>query len=198
MVSAAMALAVVLAASGVANAREVTEPVLGTTPSASISERQATRALQRVEALIAGTSPESARELTIALRDLAIAVPLLKGSDRRAANALLARPTDGIGDPQGDGYTAPTGDFRSSCTAHLCAHWVISTADAPDLADVDPLNGTPDFADALQAADAAGRGNAVDIEQEMVALADEQLRFEATANLLQKVYGQIRSAIRER
>ena len=59
-------------------------------------------------------------------------------------------------------------------------------------------SGTPDFADALQAAEAAGPGNAVDIEQEMVALADEQLRFEATSNLLQKVYRQIRSAIRER
>jgi flagellar basal body rod protein FlgB len=58
--------------------------------------------------------------------------------------------------------------------------------------------GTPDFADALNAADAAGRGNQVDLEAEMVALADEQLRFEATSNLLQKVYQQVRSAIRER
>ena len=56
---------------------------------------------------------------------------------------------------------------------------------------------TPDFADALQAADAAG-GTEVDIEREMVALADEQLRYEATASLLQKVYQQVRSAIRER
>lgn len=57
---------------------------------------------------------------------------------------------------------------------------------------------TPDFADALNAADAAGRGNEVDIETEMVALADEQLRYEATSNLLTKVYQQVRSAIRER
>ena len=59
-------------------------------------------------------------------------------------------------------------------------------------------SGTPDFADALQAAEVAGRGNGVDVGQEMVALADEQLRYEAASNLLQKVYRQIRSAIRER
>jgi flagellar basal body rod protein FlgB len=38
----------------------------------------------------------------------------------------------------------------------------------------------------------------VDLEVEMVALADEQLRFDATAVLLQKVYAQIRSSVRER
>ena len=60
--------------------------------------------------------------------------------------------------------------------------------------------GTPDFAQALDEAQAtgiAGEGQ-VDLEREMVALADEQLRFETTANLLQKVYQQIRSSIRER
>ncbi|MEQ8329949.1 MAG: hypothetical protein RJQ04_16400 [Longimicrobiales bacterium] len=56
--------------------------------------------------------------------------------------------------------------------------------------------GTPDFAEALDAA-AAGETQ-VDIEKEMVALADEQLRYEATANLLSKVYQQVRSSIRER
>jgi flagellar basal body rod protein FlgB len=38
----------------------------------------------------------------------------------------------------------------------------------------------------------------VDLEVEMVALADEQLRFDATAVLLQKVYAQVRSSVRER
>lgn len=36
------------------------------------------------------------------------------------------------------------------------------------------------------------------LEETMVRLADEQLRFDATANLLQKVHQQFRSAIRER
>jgi len=60
--------------------------------------------------------------------------------------------------------------------------------------------GNPDFAQALEQAQATGiPGDApVDLEREMVALADEQLRFETSANLLQKVYQQIRSSIRER
>ena len=60
--------------------------------------------------------------------------------------------------------------------------------------------GTPDFAQTLQEAEATGmeQREGVDLEREMVALADEQLRFETTANLLQKVYQQIRSSIRER
>ncbi|MDH5590091.1 MAG: hypothetical protein OEZ65_01560 [Gemmatimonadota bacterium] len=57
--------------------------------------------------------------------------------------------------------------------------------------------GNPDFAQALDAAQGTGAGE-VDMEKEMVALADEQLRYEATANLLQKVYQQVRSSIRER
>lgn len=41
-------------------------------------------------------------------------------------------------------------------------------------------------------------GEAVDVEAEMVSLADEQLRFEATARLLQKTYQSIRNSLRER
>ena len=41
-------------------------------------------------------------------------------------------------------------------------------------------------------------GEPVDLEAEMVSLADQQLRFEATARLLQKAYEQIRISIRER
>lgn len=38
----------------------------------------------------------------------------------------------------------------------------------------------------------------VDLEAEMVSLADEQLYFEATARLLQKAYEQIRTSLRSR
>jgi hypothetical protein len=38
----------------------------------------------------------------------------------------------------------------------------------------------------------------VDLEAEMVSLADEQLRFEATARLLEKTYQRIRAAMRDR
>lgn len=60
--------------------------------------------------------------------------------------------------------------------------------------------GNPDFAEALKDAQATGNPGEgpVDIEREMVALANEQVRFQTTANLLQKAYQQIRSSIRER
>jgi flagellar basal body rod protein FlgB len=38
----------------------------------------------------------------------------------------------------------------------------------------------------------------VDVESEMVGLADEQLRYEATAKLLEKTYAQLRTVIRDR
>ena len=39
---------------------------------------------------------------------------------------------------------------------------------------------------------------AVDVESEMVSLADEQLRYEATAKLLEKTYARLRTVIRDR
>lgn len=59
--------------------------------------------------------------------------------------------------------------------------------------------GNPDFARELDAAGAAsGARGGVDLEKEMVALADEQLRFEAVATLLQRSYQGLRSVVRER
>ncbi len=146
------ALVALLIPVGLSSARETTEPSLGVAPEASISKRQAIGALQRATALVAGQAPQGGRELTIALRDLAIAVPRLSGADKRRAKALLARPTDGLSDPQGDGYTASLADQRSVCSANFCVHYVVSTGDVPDLTDLDPPNGTPDFVDAVAVA----------------------------------------------
>ena len=44
--------------------------------------------------------------------------------------------------------------------------------------------------------DAAMSNDAVDLEVEMVSLADEQIRYEAMGQLLQKMYASIRSSIR--
>jgi len=49
-----------------------------------------------------------------------------------------------------------------------------------------------------QVGDVPQVGEPVDLEAEMVSLADQQLRFEATARLLQKAYEQVRMSIRER
>lgn len=54
------------------------------------------------------------------------------------------------------------------------------------------------FGAALEGVGAEAMAEEVDLEQEMVALADERLRYEATARLLQKVYQQVRSSVRER
>lgn len=48
------------------------------------------------------------------------------------------------------------------------------------------------------AAPGEGGGPEVDLEREMVALADTQLRFEATAQLLRKAYAQLHTAVRDR
>ena len=42
----------------------------------------------------------------------------------------------------------------------------------------------------------AMQSDEIDLETEMVALAGEQIRYEAMGQLLQKVYGQIRSTMR--
>jgi hypothetical protein len=89
---------------------------------------------------------ESARDprgATIVLRDLAATMSGLTGAERRLAESILARPTDGKG---GD-YTAPKGDFKRTCPANVCIHWVTSTRDAPSLADKKPKNGVPDWID---------------------------------------------------
>lgn len=47
-----------------------------------------------------------------------------------------------------------------------------------------------------KAGDATGSENDVNIEDEMAALGDEQLRFLATSRLLEKTYQHLRSAIK--
>jgi hypothetical protein len=67
------------------------------------------------------------------------------------------------------------------------------------------LGGADGFAATLGAVDegeepptAGGLTEPIDLESEMVALADEQLRFETTARLLQKAYQNIRLSLRDR
>ena len=46
--------------------------------------------------------------------------------------------------------------------------------------------------------ESGAESTAVNLEQEMTSLADEQYRYEATAKLLEKAYQKIRISIRER
>ncbi len=107
-------------------------------------------ALRRAEAAVnPDPGAEPARDATIALRDLALAFPRLEGADRRAARGLLARPTD-KNDPQRDSYK--TAEAAPLCSANFCVHYVAGTGDAPNLADVAPANGVPDYVEQISAA----------------------------------------------
>ena len=64
-----------------------------------------------------------------ALAELSARYEALDPAERREADRLLARPTDGATDPQGDGYTVP--EHAPFCTANFCLHWVTSPQTRP-------------------------------------------------------------------
>lgn len=70
---------------------------------------------------------------TIALRDLWMKKDRLSGQQRRVAESILARPTDGAADNQGFGYTVP--EAAPLCNARLCVHYVPTGTDAPPSVD---------------------------------------------------------------
>ena len=82
------------------------------TPLGTAAERQATRTsadrvLARAVEAVEGTDPDPTRSVTLALRDLSLALPDLDATERKRADALLARPSNGPNDEFGDGYTVP-------------------------------------------------------------------------------------------
>lgn len=97
--------------------------------------------IDRVLELASGDTPAQASDMTMALVELRKALPTLTGADRREAQSLLARPTDGPNDPQGFGYTVA--EAAPLCSASLCVHYVASTSDAPPAVDAN-ANGVPD------------------------------------------------------
>jgi hypothetical protein len=86
----------------------------------------ADRALDRADAALDGVDGAE-QDATLALRDLARALPSLDPAERQRARALLARPTSPA-DPFGDSYRAPS---RRTCSTNICVHWVPRTSDAP-------------------------------------------------------------------
>ncbi|HWU21513.1 MAG TPA: MXAN_6640 family putative metalloprotease [Nocardioides sp.] len=67
-------------------------------------------------------------ELTLQLRDLFVARTEFGLFDRMIASAILARPTQGAQDPQGDGYRKRSTEL---CGRRICVHYVRTGADAP-------------------------------------------------------------------
>jgi flagellar basal body rod protein FlgB len=71
---------------------------------------------------------------------------------------------------------------------------------AARVAQASTSSATGDFAGQLEAATrglAKPKMSDVDLQQEMAALADTQIRFEASSKLLHSAYGQIRTAMRD-
>jgi hypothetical protein len=137
------ALALTLSASAVlaapSTAVDEPGPVTAATGPALPDERAAERALDAAVAALDGDAPAAGvrsseravpegQSATLALRDLALALPALGPADRARGRALLARPTQGERDPLGDGYTRPS---VKRCTRTLCLHWVERGGDAP-------------------------------------------------------------------
>jgi hypothetical protein len=104
---------------------------------------------QRVAARFGFVARPDARAATLILRDLALRARFLSGADRALARSLLARPTDGGGDLQGNGYT--TAEATPLCGPRVCIHYVTSTASAVAPTDTNPNNGIPDYVDSALA-----------------------------------------------
>lgn len=93
-------------------------------------------------------------EITMTLRDLFLARTALSGSERRAAETLLTRPSDVDGDYVG-GATAvayPTGSRAHWCPVGgvACVHWVTSGAERVSTANADG-DSVPDYVETVYA-----------------------------------------------
>jgi hypothetical protein len=91
----------------------------------------------------------ASRDVTLILRDLALRVDELSGTDRAAARRILARPPQG-GNPDiggSDGWTTAESLLSPVCGDNVCVHWVdqMGDPDAPPLEDEEPVDGIPDW-----------------------------------------------------
>lgn len=118
-----------------------------------LTPAQASEQLEQViEAL---TEPGEAGEagepgdLTIELRDLALALPALEGAERRRAKVILARPSDGKQVEGAPGWTQAeidSRDFHDSPGGEFRIHYVTTgTGNSPPLADTTGEVGVPDY-----------------------------------------------------
>ena len=110
------------------------------------AEPSAREALRLVRQMQDGRGVQSGRELSGVLRTLAEKLPELKGGERRRAERILARPTQGQANDFDDKvYEVP--EAAPHCGAHFCVHYVPTTENAPPMTDADG-NGRPDYVEA--------------------------------------------------
>jgi hypothetical protein len=129
-------------------------PRIASGSSTGFTEAQAKRQLRQVEN--GGTGPERV-DPTVALRDLALAIPELEGAAKRRAHSILSRPPDG-NSPYGGSWPA-SADEQIVETPTFVVHYAEVPAcdatppnpdgdcDEPDLTD-ENLNDIPDYVDA--------------------------------------------------
>ncbi len=98
-----------------------------------VSDAAALQALENVRnafanPLSAGTGTGAgSRDATIALRDLAVALPALQGADKREARGFLARPTD----KNDRRYFGKEANGSPICDTQFCVHWTDKAKNAP-------------------------------------------------------------------
>ena len=118
------------------------------------TEAEASVALEAAEAVLdPAPAAEPGREATLALQQLAAALPALQGTERRRAHGILARPTEGQGDRFGDGFP-PGAPVASATSTHFCVTWVNGAGfeDSPDLTDLNGVtdgDGVPDYIETM-------------------------------------------------
>jgi hypothetical protein len=135
---------------------------LACTAVASPADATPTKDLLRQAKRAFHGSQGAPRNLTPILKQLSIRLPALHGAERRQAQSLLARPSDGSADPSGNGYTVAEAARSPFCSAHFCVHWVASGDDAPSLTDSDS-DGVPNYVET--ASDAAEHSYLVENQQ---------------------------------
>lgn len=117
----------------------------GKQPTSVRARAEAQDAFRVARRIKAGKGVRTGRELTPALAELARRLPALAPADRQAARKLLARPTQGVGDPKGDGYDRAS---VRTCDPRFCFHWVTGGRDAPNPADSN-ADGVPNYVELM-------------------------------------------------
>jgi hypothetical protein len=116
-------LAIVLALSVAATATAEASPA--TSHAVAVQALQAAR--DAFATPLSGGSSSGSRDVTVALRDLAVALPALRGADREAARDLLARPTD----KNDRRYFGKEAGDSPICDPQFCVHWTDKAKNAP-------------------------------------------------------------------
>ncbi len=95
----------------------------------AVEPKSGKEALELAKELKDGEGVRTGYELTPVLKTLAEKLDELRGADRRRAERMLMRPTQGQGNPGEETYSVP--EAPPVCGQHFCIHYVATTPDAP-------------------------------------------------------------------